>query len=98
MAQILFTQDGVQLVPASEEIRAGYDQLSGELEIVSNTKWTVSKASEGDDWFTIVNPAGEGDGKIQLTFTQNDEEEVSPTKPAARKGFWQVAWHLEVPL
>ena len=74
VAQILFTQDGVQLVPASEEIRAGYDQLSGELEIVSNTKWTVSKASEGDDWFTIVNPAGEGDGKIQLTFTQNDEE------------------------
>ena len=73
-ATILFTQDGVQLVPASEEIRAGYDQLSGELEIVSNTKWTVSKASEGDDWFTIVNPAGEGDGKIQLTFTQNDEE------------------------
>ncbi len=45
VAQILFTQDGVQLVPASEEIRAGYE-----------------------------NPAGEGDGKIQLTFTQNDEE------------------------
>lgn len=74
IAAIQFTQDGVQLVPAGNELRAGYDQLAGELEITSNTKWTVAKASEGDDWFSIVNPAGEGNGKIQLTFTQNDED------------------------
>lgn len=72
VAQILFTQDGVQLVPVGEEIRAGYDQPAGEIDIVSNTKWTVSKASEGDDWFTIDTPTGEGDGKIKLTFTEND--------------------------
>ena len=74
VAAIRFTQDGVQLVPAGEELRAGYDQLTGELEITSNTKWTVEKVSPGDDWFTIVNPTGEGSGKIQLTFTQNDGE------------------------
>lgn len=72
VAKILFTQDGVQLVPAGDELRAGYDQLSSELEVTSNTKWTVEKASEGDDWFTILTPTGEGDGKIQLSFTQND--------------------------
>ncbi len=74
VALILFTQDGVQLVPAGEELRAGYNQLAAELEIISNTKWTVEKGSEGDDWYTIVNPTGEGNGKIQLTFTQNDGE------------------------
>ena len=76
VALILFTQDGVQLVPAGTELRAGYDQLTGELEIVSNTKWAVEKTSPGDDWFDIVNPTGEGSGKIQLTFTQNDTESL----------------------
>ncbi len=72
VAQILFTQDGVQLVPASEEIRAGYDQATAELDVVSNSKWVVVKDAEGDDWFDIVSGTGEGDGKIQLSFTQND--------------------------
>ena len=74
VAAIQFTQDGVQLVPAGEELRAGYDQLTGELEITSNTKWVVAKVSEDDTWFSIVNPTGEGSGKIQLTFTQNDTD------------------------
>ena len=56
MATALFTQDGVQLVPGSTELRAGFDQTSSELEVVSNTKWTVTKASESDDWFTIDTP------------------------------------------
>jgi len=72
MATIKFTQDGVQLVPAAEEIRAGFDQLSGELGVESNTKWTVEKASESDDWFTIDTPSGEGNGTIRLTLTKNE--------------------------
>ncbi len=74
VALIKFTQDGVQLVPLAEEIRAGYDQLSAELEVLSNAQWTVTKESEADDWFQILTPAGEGDGKIRLSFTQNDTE------------------------
>ena len=73
-ALIKFTQDGVQLVPLSTEIRAGYDQAAGEVEVLSNTKWTVAKESETDDWFEILTPTGEGDGKIQLSFTRNDGE------------------------
>ena len=76
VAAIQFTQDGVQLVPAGEELRAGYDQLTGELEITSNTKWVVAKASEDDIWFSIENPTGEGSGKIRLTFTQNATESL----------------------
>lgn len=71
MATALFTQDGVQLVPGSTELRAGFDQTSSELEVVSNTKWTVTKASESDDWFTIDTPTGEGNGSIKLTLTPN---------------------------
>ena len=73
-ALIKFTQDGVQLVPLSTEIRAGYDQASGEIDVLSNAKWTVTKESETDDWFEILTPSGEGDGKIQLSFTQNDTD------------------------
>ena len=73
-ALIKFTQDGVQLVPLATEIRAGYDQLTGEVEVLSNAKWVVTKESESDDWFEILTPTGEGDGKIQLSFTQNNEE------------------------
>ena len=73
-ALIKFTQDGVQLVPLSEEIRAGYDQAAGEVEVLSNTRWTVTKESEADDWFEILTPTGDGNGKIQLSFTQNDGE------------------------
>ena len=73
-ALILFTQDGVQLVPLADEIRAGYDQLAAEVELLSNAKWVVVKASDTDDWFNIVTTSGEGDGKIQLTLTQNNGE------------------------
>ena len=74
MGEINFTQDGVQLVPTAEEIRAGYDQLSAEVDVLSNTKWVVVKESDSDDWFEILTPSGEGDGKIQLSLTQNNGE------------------------
>ena len=71
-----FTQDGVQLVPAVSEILASYDQASSDLEIISNTKWTVAKASETDDWFSLDKTSGEGNGVVHITFTQNDESGV----------------------
>ena len=73
-AKILFTQDGVQLVPAVTEVRAGFDQLSSELEITSNTDWVVVKASESDDWFTLENASGTGSGTVKINFTQNNDE------------------------
>ena len=73
-AKILFTQDGVQLVPAVTEVRAGFDQLSSELEITSNTDWVVVKASESDDWFTLENVSGKGSGTVKINFTQNNDE------------------------
>lgn len=71
-AYIQFTQDGVQLVPASTELRAGFDQLSGELDIVSNTRWVVRKASDSDTWFTLENASGSGNGKVTISLTKNE--------------------------
>ena len=75
-AVIKFTQDGVQLVPLATEIRAGYDQASSEIGVLSNAKWTVTKESPSDDWFEILTPTGENDGTIQLSFKQNDGESL----------------------
>ena len=68
-AMIFITQDGVQLDPETFEIRAGYDQLTASLKVVSNTKWTA----EGDgDWYTIDNPSGHnGDGTLNITLSVN---------------------------
>ena len=71
-ALISITQDGVQLDPESFEIRAGYDQLTASLSVVSNTKWSAKKSSESDTWFDIVNPDGhDGDDVLNLTFQDN---------------------------
>ncbi|MBO4742258.1 MAG: BACON domain-containing protein [Bacteroidales bacterium] len=70
-AIVKFTQDGVQLDPATFEIRAGYDQLSVELNVVSNAKWVAEKGGE-TDWFTIDNPDGhEGTDVLRLTLQDN---------------------------
>lgn len=70
-AMIKITQDGVQLDPEAFEIRAGYDQLSASLSVVSNAKWVAEKGGE-TDWFQIDNPDGHnGDGTIHLTLTAN---------------------------
>ena len=72
VATVKFTQDGVQLVPAANEIRASFDQLSAEVAVEANAAWTVEKASEADDWFTIETPEGEGNGTIRISLTKNE--------------------------
>ena len=72
MVTVNFTQDGVQLVPAANEIRAGYDQLSASVDITANAKWQVMKGPDEADWFSIDTPTGEGNGTIRITLTQND--------------------------
>lgn len=68
-ATIQITQDGVQLDPATEELRVNYDATSATIAVVANTKWV---ASSGDEWFTIDNPTGhDGDDTLNLTITSN---------------------------
>ena len=80
MYKVHFTQDGVQLDPATVEIRAGYDQASADIDIVANTKWTAVKESAADDWFSLENATGDGNGTVHIVFTQNDEDAVRQAK------------------
>jgi len=72
MAKVHFTQDGVQLVPVANEIRADYNQLSISVDILANAKWQVVKGPDDADWLSIDTPTGEGNGTIRLSLTQND--------------------------
>ena len=76
MATINITQDGVQLDPATLEIRAGYDQLAADLDIVSNGKWEAVKDNANDDWYTIENPANTGNATLHITLTENKGEQL----------------------
>ena len=72
-AVVKFTQDGVQLDPDTFEIRAGYDQLSTEIHVISNARWTASKGGE-TDWFEIDNPDGhDGDDVLRITLKENSQ-------------------------
>lgn len=72
MYVVRYTQDGVQLDPATFEIRAGYDQLATSLNVIANSKWTAVKDNENDTWYEIVNPANEGNATLNLILTKND--------------------------
>lgn len=76
MANVKFTQDGVQLVPDANEIRAGYDQASATVGITANAKWQVVKGADNADWFTIDTPTGEGNGTIKLSLAQNNGDAI----------------------
>lgn len=79
-----FTQDGLQLDLAKTELRTDYNQTSVSVDIISNAKWSVSKANPADDWFTIDTPQGEGDGTINITMTENDEDAVRKAELVVR--------------
>ncbi|MBQ8462374.1 MAG: BACON domain-containing protein [Bacteroidales bacterium] len=76
MATISITQDGVLLDPDSFEIRAGFDQLSADLGVVSNAKWTAIKDNENDDWYTIENPDNEGNATLHITLKENTDTKM----------------------
>ena len=80
MYKVNFTQDGVQLDPATLEIRASYDQASADIDIISNAKWTAAKESATDDWFSLENASGNGNGTVHVVFTQNDEDAIRVAK------------------
>lgn len=76
MATINITQDGVQLDPATFEIRASYDQLSTDLAVVSNGNWQAVKDNPNDDWFSIENPENSGDATLHITLKENTGEQL----------------------
>ena len=73
------TEDGVQLDPATFEIRAEYNQGVYELEVVSNASWVAEKTDEKAQWFTIDNPENTGAAVLRLTINDNGGNSLRKT-------------------
>lgn len=75
MYTVHFTQDGVQLEPATFEVRAEWDQSVYELEVAANVDWTVTRkeGSEGDDWYSIENSSYSGSGTVRILLQSNED-------------------------
>ena len=70
-AVINVTQDGLQLDPATLEVRAAYNQDVYELEVVSNVTWKAVKTDEKAQWFTIENPENTGSATLRIVMNEN---------------------------
>lgn len=66
------TQNGVQLDPATFEIRAAHNQGAYELNVVSNAAWKAEKADEKAMWLTIENPENTGEATLRIALNDNE--------------------------
>jgi len=73
------TQDGVQLDPATFEIRAAYNQGVYELDVVSNASWKIEKTDDKAQWFTIENPENTGEATVRIVMNDNGGTSIRKT-------------------
>ena len=72
-------EDGVQLDPATMEIRAAHNQGVYELNVVSNASWTAVKTDDKAQWFTIENPENNGEAVLRLVINDNGGNSLRKT-------------------
>jgi hypothetical protein len=73
------TQNGVQLDPATFEIRAAHNQGVYELNVISNAAWKAEKIDEKLLWFTIENPENTGEATLRITMNDNEGSSLRKT-------------------
>lgn len=73
------TQNGVQLDPATFEVRAAYNQGVYELDVVSNASWKAEKTDDKAQWFTIENPENTGDAVLRIVMNDNEGNSLRKT-------------------
>lgn len=78
-AVVKVTQDGVQLDPATYEIRAEYNQGVYELEIVSNATWKAEKTDENAEWYTLENAESNGSGVLRVVMDDHTGSSLRKT-------------------
>lgn len=73
------TQDGVQLDPATFEVRAAHNQGVYELTVVSNASWKAEKTDDKAQWFTIENPENTGEAVLRIVMNDNEGNSLRRT-------------------
>ena len=82
------TQDGVQLDPATFEVRAAYNQGVYELNVVSNASWKEEKTDDKAQWFTIENPENTGEATVRIVMNDNGGTSIRKTTLQNRANLW----------
>lgn len=72
-------EDGVQLDPATFEVRAAYNQGVYELNVVSNASWKAEKTDDKAQWFTIENPENTGEAVLRIAMNDNGGNSLRKT-------------------
>lgn len=70
------TQDGAQLDPETELIRATYEQQQYTLPIVSNVEWTVTKDDEDIDWYSFEQISFDGNANLIINLQKNESTSI----------------------
>ena len=78
-AVVKVTQNGVQLDPATMEVRAAYNQGVYELAVVSNAAWKAEKVDEKAMWLDIENPENNGEAVLRITMNDNEGNSIKKT-------------------
>ena len=78
-AVVKVTQNGVQLDPATMEVRAAYNQGVYELTVVSNAAWKAEKVDEKAMWLDIENPENNGEAVLRITMNDNEGNSIKKT-------------------
>ena len=73
------TEDGVQLDPATFEVRAAHNQGVYELNVVSNASWKAEKTDDKAQWFTIENPENTGEAVLRIVLNDNGGNSLRKT-------------------
>jgi hypothetical protein len=78
-AVVKVTQNGVQLDPATFEVRAAHNQGVYELTVVSNAAWKAEKVDEKAMWLDIENPENSGEAVLRITMNNNEGNSIKKT-------------------
>ena len=78
-AVVKVTQNGVQLDPATMEIRAAHNQGVYELTVVSNASWKAEKTDEKAMWLDIENPENTGEAVLRIAMNNNEGNSIKKT-------------------
>ena len=73
------TQNGVQLDPATFEIRAAFNQGVYELDVVSNASWKAEKTDDKAQWFAFENPENTGSATLRIVMNNNEGNSLRKT-------------------
>lgn len=71
VASVVCTQEGILLNPATQSIRALYNDATATLHVESNGEWVVEKENADDEWYSFAKTEYNGSDDIIINLQEN---------------------------